>query len=259
MQKPIDLTFSNISLGWERNYTVKTDDKFIDTTTIFPNIEIRMSSSALEQLEFIKQNLQTFRLDWGYSYRRENNRSGNPFSSIDERNTVGWGFSPLIKTTLRLKKLGLDLSYSLDLGFDSTSARRWTYDLDEKLWRDSTIRETQKQTFTNNWYAGYSIAGKSGRTIKIFRDQVIEIIGDMDFGLSMNYTHPKYRFHPEKAETGEKEDYEETLVSVVPMMTYKVTRNIDAQASYSLTRNVTGREKRILDQDKFAVNVTIRF
>lgn len=259
MQKPIDLTFSKISLGWERNYTVKTDEKFIDTTTVFPKIEIRISSSALEQLEFIKQNLQTFRLDWGYSYNREKKRYGNPLSSIDEENTIGWGFSPLIKTTLRLKKLGLDLSYSLDLGFDSTSTRRSIYNLDEGLWRDTIIRETQKQTFTNNWYAGYSIAGKPGRTIKIFRDQVIEIIGDMEFGLLMSYTHPKYRFHPEKKDAADKEDYEESLVSVVPQMTYRVTRNIDAQASYSLTRNVTGREKRIFDHDRFAVDVTIRF
>jgi len=256
LQKPIDLSINNISFGWTRNYTVRPDTNLIDTTTIFPDIKIGMSSSALEQLEFIKQNLQTFRLDWGYSYRRENNRTGIPSSRIDVKNTIGWGFSPLIRTTLRLKKLGLDLSYSLDLDFDSTSTRRLIFVPDEGRWRDSTIRETQKQTFTNNWTAGYSIAGKPGRTIKIFRDQIIEIVGDMEFALSINYTHPKYRFHP-KIE--DDDEYDESFVVVVPQMTYRVTRNIDALVYYQLIRNTTGKEKRILDKDKFALEITIRF
>ncbi|MDR0304615.1 MAG: cell surface protein SprA [Chitinispirillales bacterium] len=258
--KPVEISVNNMSLGWTRTYSITPEVDRLDTAIIFPDVRIGVSSSALEQLDIVKQNFSNFRLDWGYNYRLTNSRSGMLFSKIEKNHKVYWGFSPLIKTSIRLKKLGLDFSYSLDLGFDSTEVRDSSLVADEGRWIDTLMRSSQTKTVTNNWTAGYHVDGKRGRTIKLFRDQVIEIKGDIDYSLSIRLIKSYHRFYPQKNNnTFENEDYDDVSINIYPQMAYKFTKNVDARLFYELRRNITGKQEFLSHHSQFAMEVTISF
>jgi hypothetical protein len=258
--KPVEISVNNISFGWARTYSITPEEDRMDTSITYPDIRIGLSSNALEEIEVIKQNFSNFRLDWGYNYRLVNSRTGIPSSKIEKTYTISWGFSPLIRTTMRLKKLGIDFSYSLDLGFDSTQVRDSSRVKNEGYWLDTLVRASQKQTFSNSWTAGYHVPGKRGRTIRIFRDQIIEIKGDMDYAVSIGYIKSYYRFYPRKnIYTGEVEDYQDISIKISPQMAYKFTKNIDARLYYDLTRSITGKQEFLSHHSEFAMEITISF
>ena len=268
--RPVDISINTMMLGWTRTYSITPELNRLDTSITFPDIRIGANSTVLEQLELIKQNFSTFRLDWGYTYRHVNARTGRPWDidstsqphlpgKIEKRHTISWGFTPLIKTTMRLRRPGLDLSYSLDLGFDTVATYDSSFVIDEGRWRDSLTRASQKKVINNNWTAGYHIPGRRGRTIRLFRDQIVDINGDMDFTLSIGYTRVYYRFYPERNLFGENENYDETTVTINPQWTYRFTRNIDARVWYALRRSITGKDQHFMHNGRVAMEITISF
>lgn len=259
--KPVEISINNISLGWTRTYSITPEADRLDTSITFPDFRIGASSSAMEQIGVVKDNFSTFRLDWGFTRRHTFTRSGIPSEKIENNHTISWGFTPLIKVATRLKKIGLDLSYSIDLGFDTTR----TYDsvLVDKatnLWEKDTLnRASQKVTVSQNWTAGYHIDGRRGRTIRLFRDQIVEINGDIDFSVTFGYTKTKNRFHPETSITGESQNYDDITITAKPQVAYKFTRNIDAILFYELRRTITGKEEHLSHNGTVAMEVTISF
>jgi len=261
--QPIDISINTISLGWRRNYAITQETNKLDTTVAFPDIRIGMSSSALEQLEVVKQNFSIFRLDWGYNYSKENRKTGTLDSagipdSIRQDQKIAWGFSPLIKTTLRLKKLGIDLSYSLDLKFDSTAVYNSSF-TENRIWRDTLTHSTLKKVLTNDWTASYGVEGKRGRTIKLFRDQVVEIKGDIIYSLGIGHSKTYYVDPNLKEHTGEEGNYDETSIRVYPKVEYKLTKNIDAVLFYDLIQSITGKEQSFSHNGRMAMEITISF
>jgi hypothetical protein len=264
--KPVEININNISLGWTRTYSITPEVDRMDTSITFPDFRIGASSSALEQIDVVKQNFSNFRLDWGYNYRLINSRTGMPSKKIEINHSINKGFSPLARVNMRLKKLGIDFSYGLDLNYDSTEIRDSSLIRDSLLvedegyWLDKLIRASQKKTYTNTWGAGYHVDGKKGRTIKIFRDQIIEIKGDTDYSLAVRYAVIHYRFYPEtNIYTGGNEDYIDRFIEVMPKMEYKFTKNIEASLFYELRRNITGRQEALSSNSKFAMEITITF
>ena len=258
--KPVDISVNTIWLGWTRTYSINSEIDRLDTTITFPEIRLGASSPALEQLQLVKDNFSTFRLDWGYNYRLINARTGTPSDSIQTNNTIAWGLSPLIGTTMRLRRIGLDLSHSLHLRFDTTETRNLLLvNPDADLWLDTLIRGTRKRTIENAWRAGYHIPGRRGRTIRLFRDQIVDINGDIEFGFAAGYLKTYYYYNPKRNLAGENQEYSEWSASLRPEMKYKFTRNIDAMLYYEMTRSITGREERFVHKGKVAMEITITF
>jgi hypothetical protein len=256
---PVEISINTISLGWSRNYSITQDVDRLDTVTTFPDFRIGASSSALEQLEMIRQNFSAFRLDWGYRFRKENALSGIPSSRVEIRETIGWGLDPLIRTTLRLRRIGLDFSYGLNLGFDSTATYDSLFVAEENNWETTKIRSSHKRTVGNEWTAGYHVQGRRGRTIRLFRDQVVEIRGDMDYSVSIEYIRTFYKYPHQMELTGEDGNYDDLTVFVRPQVAYRFTRNIDAILFYQLNRSVTGRDKFLSHNGRVAMEITISF
>jgi hypothetical protein len=253
--KPIEISINTISLGWTKSYQVTPETDKINMTLTFPDLSIGMSSSALEQIEVVKQNFSMFRLDWGYNYRHTKTISGAPSSKIENNYTVGWGLLPLIKTTVRLKKIGIDLSYSLSLGADSTST--YNSSKEKNIWIVTLVNSSKTKTITNSWAAGYHVDGRKGRTIKLFRDQIVEINGDIDYGLGVDVTKTKHYFT--KNLSAEDENYEDITLNFGPVMKYKFTKNIDAILRYDLSHSITGKEELLSHVGKGSMEVTISF
>jgi len=256
--KPVEININNISLGWTRTYSITPEVDRMDTSIIFPDFRIGASSSAMEQIAVIKENFSTFRLESGYIYKLTNSRTGMPSNSFEKNISVAYGFFPLAKVTTRFKKIGLDFSYGFDLGFDTTVTYDSSYVDTLGDWEYKKLRSTQKRLRGNTWTAGYHIDGRRGRTIRLFRDQIVEINGDIDFALSMGFARTKYYFYP-KSVTGEEQNYDDRKLDISPSMTYRFTKNIDAKLYYLLSRTIMGREERLSHNGTVAMEITITF
>jgi len=254
--QPVEISVNTISLGWRREYNITPIPERFDTTITYPDLRFGLSSSAFEQLEVVNQNFSTFRVDWGYSFRRTERISGVKDVRLEENSTIAWGFTPLLRTNLRLRRIGLGFTYQLDLGFDTTHTRESNND---NLWSRELTQLTERKTTQNTWNASYHVPGRRGRTMRIFRDQIIEINGDMDYSLSIRYTKVSHDNPILQQRTGEDQRYDDISVSISPQMTYRLTRNVDARVFYNLVRNIRGRSENLSHNTNFGMEVTISF
>jgi hypothetical protein len=258
LPKPAEISINTISLGWTRTYNVTPIPESFDTTIIYPDFRLGMSTSALEQIEMINQNFSTFRIDWGYSFKRTERLSGVLNHSLDENNTISWGFTPLLRTNFRLRKIGLSFVYQLDLSFDTTHTHQSRYNQDSVWVRELTVLN-ERRTAQNSWTANYHVPGRRGRTMRIFRDQIIEINGDMDYSLSIRHSRTQHDNPILRDRTNEDQRYEDISLSILPEMTYRLTRNVDARVFYNLTRNIRGKSENLSHNAQFGMEVTISF
>jgi len=268
---PIELTFDQLSLNWKRDYSVFQKIGKMDTTITWPEIKVTGSTPILKKVPTINAQFSSINLKTGYLYSKIQSRKSDYFivpdssaRDVNQNLTFRYGLDPLIKIDGVMKKWKIDIGYSMGLIFDTTisSVERF---VDTTGW--TIFNQAGKKDITSNhaWSAGYKIPGKSGRTLKLFRDRVIEMKGDSRISLLVDFQkikHAKTDFSQKNEEgTGPKVEkpWNDTNFKLNPRYEYDVTKNIGFLMYYSLTKTVADPEERLRKNSEFAAELTISF
>lgn len=228
---PFQLSISPISLSWSRNFEVRPDTSYYDTSITFPDFSIGLRSSALMKLSMINNILQSLDLSSNLNYKR----SMRINSSIIDT-TEDFSMSPLIGINGTIKKWPINFSYRAKI------SRSKTFDTDI----NSKIR-----TGGHELDISYHIERNSRLSeIKLLRWR-IPVRGKTTMGLTGSRDIKK-----EEKENG-IEGINEVSFSIKPYLSYVFTDNITG--SFEYTHGKVKRDEQEEITRKMALIVNIQF
>ena len=214
---PFRINFTNVSLGWGREFMAQPDTAFIDTTVVFPEVRVSANTDLFAKLSFVKAHLS--RLGFNSSLNYKNSRK-ELRESIDTTRTIE--FQPLIGFEGRFIKWPT-LSANYRYGVNSTvtaSGERGTGLL------------TSRQEINRNSHtltAAYEITNTSKlQEIKLF-GWVIPIQGKTNVGLAVNR---EKSVRITQVTDGDPNTETNTDLNYSPFLDYRFTDNIKGQFRY---------------------------
>ena len=75
LPKPIDLQFNSISLKWNRQYSVRPDTTFYDTTWTYPDFSVSAQSHVLNNIGFVTRYVTGVNLTSSLAVKRSEESS----------------------------------------------------------------------------------------------------------------------------------------------------------------------------------------
>ena len=271
LPSPIDISFNTLSLAWSRTYRVNFERTKADTSITWPNAKIGATTPLAEKIPLVKTHFRSFKLSSGYSYSKTTGLRGIQngeiqsgasmvnYDSLNLQTTYRHGFTPLVKMDMQIKKSDLSFNYYTNLMFDSTRAHD-EVTVGDAFTRRDPVKQTRVRTVENSWEINYHRDGRKGRTMRIFRDQVIKIDGSTDYGMRVQYTARQHIVN-RSGNSGltEDENYDEWEFSLTPRVTYQVTKNLVTELYYKLTNTLLGASQNYKHNGEIAGVVTFKF
>jgi hypothetical protein len=263
LPSPVEITFSPISLGWQRNYRVLPSEAVIDTTTVFPDFKAEAQTNVFEKIPAVKKTLTRLGVRTGYGFKKSVHKTYNNYAdrSIRQDVTRGHSWAPLINIDGVLKKWPINLSYTWSFSRDSTVTL-----IGDTVSQHSGIL---KKNHTHVWTAKYTIPGKADRQINLLKRWTVPIKGDLTIGLTMNYGSnsifkENLYFNLKNANKPDKDAYDEALMrstdfSIAPELTYDFTDNINGLVTYLYQQTFDGQTKVKNTKNEFVLTVKIYF
>ena len=262
---PIDFSVSRISLGWRRSYNITPIVNRFDTSVTWPEVRLSGNSSILEKISSVKQTFSRLNLETGYTYKNTTRRSASYFldrdtnSLVNKSVTITHGFDPLVKITGTLRKKRIDMSYGLSLLFDSTQNGDETFSSPSAPLKFKATKADEVVTLSHTVTGGYKVKGRKGKTLKLFKDQVIEILGDMKYNLTFGLKTMKYKQTADNTRDEDLANHDDYMINLRPEYLYDITKDITLKVYYDLIHSVLGIEKREHHSAEIAGELTISF
>ncbi len=249
--KPIDIQFSEISLDFEKSFTVPANPlSSLDTAITSPRLGISASSGMLSQLKVVQDNLETPTLRSSYSYSKKNTTSVRRDNILKVEYQYGEeirnGWSPLVGVSSIIKALPISLSYDINLS-------------NSDILVASTARRSKATEVGNKWSTAYTIE-KSGiaRDIKLLK-YTISIKGRVVMGAEAEYKHSWENYTDSIPEGGKAELRNTNNFSLTPHVSYDFTDNVVSTISYSFTHNNDELLSSKTEQHSFKGSVRLTF
>jgi cell surface protein SprA len=242
LPQPIDISFTDIRLGWSRDYTVRPDTSAKDTTFTFPDFSVTAKSGLLNKLPFVNQQVTGLQVSSSCNYQKKLHVSSTASNLMDWTGSEVIKFSPAVGLDGTLKQWPVNANVSWGWGWKTDS---------------SSSSKNYTETVDNDFKLGvkYEISKSGGVSeLKIFM-WTLPIKGrvvtgaEAEYGTSVTKTGTGGAEHTESANS--------TIMSLTPHASYDFTDNITGQFSY------TGSKKKDLSQTTtshiFSLSVEIRF
>ncbi len=258
------IKIDQISLRWNRSYTIFQTYGQMDTSITWPEMRISGSSPLLRKIPTIDKYFNSFNVRTGFRYAKTVKRTSSLFlgekessSPVNQDVKYSYALDPLVKVDGVLKKRRIDMSYSLGVVFDTTerSVEDWVDSVD--LWQSSGIDGRFDVTFNHVWTAGYKIQGERGRTIPMFRGNQMEIKGDMRFSAQVDYKAVNHRTSNLREDT--EEEWKDSYLNITPRIEYDLTRKIGFSLFYSLRNQTVGSDQKSQHEGILAGELKITF
>lgn len=265
---PIDFSINRASIGWRRTYNTTFNADRFDTSITWPEIRISGNTPVLESISSVKSVFRSLKLETGYTYMNTTRRNSTYFMKNDTTSlvtrsvTIKHGFDPLVKVTGTLKKKRIDMSYGISLLFDSTESGNEKVVTDKKELEYEFELSNDLVTVHHSVTGGYKVKGRKGRTLKLFRDRVIELVGDSRYNLTFDLTTQEYKEEKPEESIVRDEDsnnHHDYMFSFRPEFEYQITKDIKFQLYYSLAQSVKDKEKNFITSSELAGEITISF
>ncbi|HUI93330.1 MAG TPA: cell surface protein SprA [Chitinivibrionales bacterium] len=247
---PIDIQFTDIRLGWSRQYLVRPDTTAKDTTFTFPDFSVSMKSGLLGKIPLLAQQVQGLQISSSCNYQKKLRVNGTA-SNMNWTTTDALKFSPVVGVDGTLKRWPVNANASWTWG-RSTETNRMNQNA-----AASDANNSYKETMDNDYKLGikYEVSKSGGvNELKILM-WTIPMKGRLVTGLDADYGTDVTKTATGGAEPTESAN--STVMSLSPHASYDFTDNITGQLSY------TGSQKKDLSQTTtshiFSLTVEIRF
>jgi hypothetical protein len=212
--KPLDLNINNISLSRTINYTVYTDSSRNDTTVVFPDVSIGMSTQILDRLPIVKTNFQGMSLSSSFNYRLSDLLTARQGGSTRSEK---FDFTPLFSLSGTLKRWPIRLEYRHNW------SQEWAAALDETGAPSTTNKKAKMHS--NEVTINYEIERSSKITeIKLLMWR-IPIKGKTTIGFKMNHSN----------ESEAVADRIDKTFSLTPNLSYIFTDNVTGRLEYTFS------------------------
>jgi hypothetical protein len=241
LPEPVDISFTDLRLGWSRDYTVRPDSTAKDTTFTFPDFSATARSGLLNKIPFIAQQVQGLQVSSSATYQKKLHVSGTS-SVMDWSRSEAVKFSPVVGLDGTLKRWPVNANLSWNWGWKTDS---------------SSSSKNYTETVDNSYKFGlkYEISKSGGISELKVLLWTLPIKGRLvtgaegEYGTSVTKTGTGGSEHVESARS--------TTMSLTPHASYDFTDNITGQLSY------TGTQRKDLSQTTtshiFSLTVEIRF
>jgi hypothetical protein len=241
LPEPIDISFTDIRLGWSRDYTVRPDTSAHDMTFTFPDFSASARSGLLNKVPIIAQQVQGLQVSSSCSYQKKLHMSGTS-SVMDHSTSEALKFSPVVGMDGTLKKWPVNANVSWNWGWKTDS---------------SSSSKNYTETVDNSYKFGlkYEVSKSGGISELKILLWTIPVKGRLvtgaegEIGTSVTKTGTGGSEHVESARS--------STMSLTPHASYDFTDNITGQVSY------TGTQRKDLSQTTtshiFSLSVEIRF
>jgi hypothetical protein len=223
LPKPIDLQFSSISLKWNRQYSVRPDTTFYDTTWTYPDLSVSAQSHILNNIKLVTKYATGLNLSSSLSLKRTEESS----STLGGTTTSDSGTANGGTTTTSV----LDMSPLV--GIDGT-LKKWpiSFKYQHTMHRQSTEAGTNPQSVSrdgDNLDLSYEIQKSSGlASLKIFKWS-IPVRGHTTMGLT-------FERDESTTEVSGSVTSDVSNLSVTPHLSYTFTDNITGTMQYNYLR-----------------------
>ena len=218
LPKPIDLQISSVSLKWNRQYSVRPDTTFYDTTWTYPNLSISAQSHILNKIGFITKYVQVGNLSSNLSLQRVEESSstlgGTDTTSGGTTSTSTIDLSPLVGIDGTLKKWPITFKYQHTLHLQNT---------------ESNTNPQSVSRNGDNVDVSYAIPNSSGlATLKIFK-WTIPVRGHTSMGMT-------FERDESTTEVSGSVTNDVSNLSIMPHLSYTFTDNITGTMQYNYLR-----------------------
>ncbi len=226
--QPLEIRFTNISLGWGENFRVSPDTAFVDTSIVLPEFRISASTPDLLKIGFLQTSLQRINLNSGLNYRKTERLS----SSVSPENTTLINWSPLVGLDGQVRRWPINFNY------------RHNYSVETKESNEVSVDLRRSNVFTLNYEFSQSSALQE---IKLF-NWVVPVRGRTTVGMRIMQ-------ESELLTVGQQEPIVRDRFSLEPEMSYVFTDNVTGRLFYTfLKRDSEGTTTK---SNIFALSVTI--
>jgi hypothetical protein len=211
--RPIDLRFTQMSLGWSRQYTVQQDTAFFDTTTSFPEVGLGASSSVLDRVKILARYFQGMNLSSSFSYKK--NRDHKFSSGGTAATGRSYDMSPLVAVEGSVKKWPVRFSYQHTLGNEKSA---------------SSVSSTKTSRNGDNLDMSYDIPPPAnGLGVIKFLYWSLPVRGKTSTGMRFSRDHSITFTGPEKTS-------DDSNLSLTPHVSYVFTDNVTGTLEYTGSR-----------------------
>jgi len=241
--EPVRINFTNVSVGWGREFWAQPDTTYIDTTIVFPEVRVSANTELLMKIGLIEKHMSRLSLNSSFGYKKSRKELRDQTDT-----TTNIDYQPLIGLEGRFKRWPT-LSANYRYGIAAVAIVRFDKDSSIVTSRENTNRQSHTMTLA------YEISNTSGlQEIKLL-GWVIPVQGRTNIGLTVNHeksVRTTWKIHDE-------EDNVETTTELnySPFIDYRFTDNIRGHFRYLGThRNAVGAKSM---QQRLALTVEVVF
>ena len=240
---PFRINFTNVSVGWGREFWAQPDTAFIDTTIVFPEVRVSANTDLLMKLSFVNTHMTRLSLNSSFGYKKSRKELRDRIDT-----TTNVDYQPLIGLEGRFVRWPT-LSANYRHGISTAKTAGVNREDGEVLSREETNRYSHTLTLA------YEISNTSGlREIKLL-GWIIPVQGRTNVGLTINHDK-NVRVTWNSGDAEDKVDTG-TELSYSPFVDYRFTDNIRGHFRYIGThRNQDGAKTM---QQRLALTVEVVF
>jgi hypothetical protein len=152
LPEPIPLSINTIDIKYSKNFSVKPDSLYRDTTVIFPELSLGASTPILNKVKVVAKYVDGVNMSSNYNYQLKEQRIYSP-GLADTVTGISHRFAPLIGLDGKIKKWPIAVSYSHNYnmtsekhsktGTNSTSEHANAVDLNYEISKTSDVSEVR--------------------------------------------------------------------------------------------------------------------
>ncbi|MBD3345957.1 MAG: cell surface protein SprA [Chitinivibrionales bacterium] len=249
---PVDFRFDRISLDHEKSYHLTPDTTHRETTVIFPKVGVSASSSFLNQIAAVKNNMRNVTMRSSYTYQKDQTfnvqlrqDSLNQFVMVTDTTTgISHSFNPLVSIKGNLKKWPINFTY------------------EHKLKRNRDIAESGKESNSkedgDTWTVNYAINKTARRTEFKFLRWTIPLKGRIELGLTASHSY-NYAETKENQNANAQKSTDLREIRVGPHVSYGFTDKITGGTSYDFLWTDDKMASETYKEHNFSLSVKISF
>ncbi len=230
LPKPIDLQFNSISLKWNRQYSVRPDTTFYDTTWTYPDFSVSAQSHVLNNIGFVTRYVTGVNLTSSLAVKRSE-ESSSTLGGTSTTDTVNGVAVTTTATGGTTTTSTLDMSPLV--GIDGT-LKKWpvSFKYQHTMNRSNIASGTNPQAVArdgDNLDLSYEISKSSGlAALKIFKWS-IPVRGKTSLGMTFERDNST-------TEVSGSVTSAVSNLSVTPHLSYTFTDNITGTMQYNYLR-----------------------
>ncbi len=228
LPKPIDIQFNSISLKWNRQYSVRPDTTYFDTTWTYPDFSVSAQSHVLNNIVLITRYATGLNLTSSLSLKKSE-ESSSTLGGTSTTDTV----TGITSTTTGGTTTSSTLDMSPLVGIDGT-LKKWpvSFKYQHTMNRSNTVSSTNPQSVVrdgDNLDLSYEISKSTGlAALKIFKWS-IPVRGKTSLGMTFERDNST-------TEVSGSVTSAVSNLSVTPHLSYTFTDNITGTMQYNYLR-----------------------